>query len=98
LEEAFEALSRSWAMGLPRACFGKTARYVGWCYYVGSVHGDYVLPMFKFELNGEFPAYVPAVKSEYFADPQCQILSDEEWAEAKQKAKEPPPSPASPAR
>ncbi len=90
LEEAFDALNKGYAMGLPQDDFGNPAYYVGWGYYVGTVHGDHVLPMLKFRLGGKkhgFLAYVPAVKSDRFADPKSQVVSVAEWGKLQDKKK-----------
>ncbi len=85
VEEAFRALNESWAMGLPRACYGRKAEYAGWTYYLSEIHGDFIQPMFIFKVDG-FPAFVPAIKDEYFKDPKRQIASNGEWLTEVQKA------------
>jgi len=103
VREAFEALNRGHAMGIPKFRFGKSVHYEGWTYYVGTMAGDYVHPVFKFRIMD--PAdpkdhgavvYVPAVKSKYFENPKRQMVSarevwTERWrkkqAEARAKAK-----------
>lgn len=96
IEEAFEALNRGFSMGISKARIGALAQYQGWTYYCGSHRGPYIQPMYKFRLKDNMQdrgwlCYVPAIKSEHFADPKCQVLCVEEWKAVRGKKSEQKP-------